>query len=93
MDRNEKMFWLVDMWKESGLTRKAFAQQHGITDSKLEYWCRKRDNKVPRTTVVAPDFVELLAKQDPGSKMGEKTTMAMPKVELEFPGGIRIKIY
>ncbi|MBN2164640.1 MAG: hypothetical protein JW717_00015 [Marinilabiliaceae bacterium] len=53
----------MDLWMESGLTRKAFAQQHGITDSKLEYWCRKHDNKVPQTTVVAPDFVELLATQ------------------------------
>ena len=93
MERNEKMFWLVDQWKESGLTRKAFAQQHGITDSKLEYWCRKRDNKVPRTTAVAPDFVELFAKQDSESDAAEKTTMAMPRVELELSGGIRIKIY
>jgi hypothetical protein len=93
MDKNEQMFWLVDQWKESGLTRKVFAQQHGITDSKLEYWCRKRDNKVPRTTAVARDFVELLAKQDSKSDTAEKTTMAMPRVELELSGGISIKIY
>ena len=93
MDKNEQMFRLVDQWKESGLTRKAFAEQHGITDSKLEYWCRKRDNKVPRTTAVARDFVELLAKQDSKSDTAEKTTMAMPRVELELSGGISIKIY
>ena len=93
MDKNEQMFWLVDQWKESGLTRKVFAQQHGITDSKLEYWCRKRDNKVARATAVATDFVELLAKQDAESDTAEKTTMAMPRVELELSGGIRIKIY
>ena len=93
MDNREKMFRLVDQWKESGLTRKAFAQQHGITDSKLEYWCRKRDNKVPRTTAVAKGFVEILAKQGHESEMAEKTSMAAPRVELELSGGIRIKIY
>ena len=87
------MFRLVDLWKESGLTPKVFAQQHGVTDSKLEYWCRKRDNKVPRTTAVATDFVELLPKQDTESDTAKKTTMAMPRVELELSGGIRIKIY
>ena len=91
MDKNEKMFRLVDQWRNSGMTRKAFAQQHGITDSKLEYWCRKQDNKVPRGTVEAPDFVELLAKGHRKSQMADKTAIA--KVELELPGGIRIKIY
>ena len=47
----------------------------------------------PRTTAVATDFVELLAKQDSESDTAEKTTMAMPRVELELSGGIRIKIY
>ena len=91
MDKNQRMFLLVDQWKKSGLTRKAFAQQHGITDSKLEYWCRKRDNKVQRRTVVAPDFVELISKQESKSKAPEKPTIA--RVELELPDGIRILIY
>ncbi len=38
-------------------------------------------------------FVELFAKQDSESDAAEKTTMAMPRVELELSGGIRIKIY
>ena len=42
---------------------------------------------------MARDFVELLAKQDSESNTAEKTTMAMPRVELELSGGISIKIY
>lgn len=91
MDKKEKMFSLVDQWRKSGLTRKAFAQQHGITDSSLEYWCRKRDNKVRRPTIIPPDFVEISPKQESKSEERERTSLG--KVELELPGGIKIKIY
>ena len=42
---------------------------------------------------MATDFVELLAKQDSKSDTAEKTTMAMPRVELELSGGISIIFY
>ena len=91
MDKKEKMFLLVDQWRKSGLTRDTFAQQHGITGSKLEYWCRKRDNKARCRTIMPAGFVELISKQEPVSDKLERTSM--PKIELELPGGIRIKIY
>lgn len=91
MDKKEKMFSLVDQWRKSGLTRKAFAEKHGITDSSFEYWCRKHDNKVKQRTITPLDFVELIPKHESKSGACEKITNA--KVELELPGGIRIKIY
>jgi hypothetical protein len=91
MDKKEKMFSLVDQWRKSGLTRKAFAENHGITDSSFEYWCRKHDNKVKQRSIAPPDFVELIPQHEPKSGSCEKTTIA--RVELELAGGIRIKIY
>lgn len=91
MDKKEKMFSLVDQWKKSGLTRNAFAAQQGLTDSSFEYWCRKYDNKVKQQPILQPDFVELIPKHEFKSVVQEKTNTA--KVELELPGGIRIKIY
>jgi hypothetical protein len=91
MNKKETMFSLVDQWRESGLTRKAFAEIHGITDSSFEYWCRKRDNKVKQPTISTTDFIELIAKHESITGLCEKKTTA--KVELELPYGIRIKIY
>jgi hypothetical protein len=91
MDKKEKMFSLVNQWRKSGLTRKAFADQHGFTDSSFEYWCRKHDNKVKQQPIIQPDFVELIPKHEFKSVVQEKANTA--KVELELPGGIRIKIY
>ncbi|MBK1442701.1 IS66 family insertion sequence element accessory protein TnpB [Parapedobacter sp. ISTM3] len=37
-ERRDYMFALVRQWRESGLTRKEFCLQHGITLSKFGYW-------------------------------------------------------
>jgi hypothetical protein len=36
--RKAYMFTLVRQWHESGLTRKEFCQQHGVSLSKFGYW-------------------------------------------------------
>jgi hypothetical protein len=85
MDKKEKMFSLVDRWRKSGLTRKTFADQHGLTDSSFEYWCRKRDNKMVKGSVSHPGFVELTP------AVGEKPTT--PRIELLLSNGLLVKIY
>jgi len=62
-----------------------FAQQHGITDSSFEYWCRKRDNEMAKPPVSHPGFVEL------APVVGEKP--ATPLIELLLSGGLLVKIY
>ncbi len=37
-ERRDYMFTLVRQWRESGLTRNEFCQQHGVTLSKFGYW-------------------------------------------------------
>jgi len=37
-ERGDYMFTLVVQWRESGLTRKEFCLQHGITLAKFGYW-------------------------------------------------------
>ncbi|WP_430937380.1 IS66 family insertion sequence element accessory protein TnpA [Saccharicrinis sp. 156] len=91
MDKQEKMFLLVDQWRKSGMTRKAFAQEYGVTDSSLEYWCRKRDNKLGKRTAAAGEFVEIIPNQDSESDVAKNKNTIM--VELELPSGIKLKIY
>lgn len=91
MDKQEKMFLLVDQWRKSGITRKAFAREHGVTHSSLEYWCRKRDMKTRKRTAAASEFVEIIPSRDPEPGVSENKSTAM--VELELPSGIKLKIY
>lgn len=87
MDKDEKMFALVAQWRESGLTRRVFAQQHGITIKSFDYWCRKKSTPPAKTSSEQVGFIELAQKPVP------REDHAHPKFEIELPGGVRIKIY
>lgn len=52
-ERREKMLALVAHWRESGLSRKQFCAQIGITLSKFNYWVAKERAQT------ADGFVEL----------------------------------
>ncbi|MBU1108602.1 MAG: hypothetical protein KKB51_18140 [Candidatus Riflebacteria bacterium] len=97
MSKKEQMFALVEQWRESGLTRKSFANQHGFESESFNYWCKKQYNEIvkadppikvsPKPRAALPDFVELASDLD-------MNTQNQPlRMELDLPGGIRIKIY
>ena len=85
MDKN-KMFSLVEKWRESDLTRKAFAQQNGISLTSFDYWCKKQSNEVVKN-VDQPTFIELT------SNAGAHELINRPQIELKLPSGLMIKIY
>ncbi len=88
MDKKEKMFSLVDQWRKSGLTRKAFAQQRGVQIASFDYWCKKQYNEVVKSgDRPTPNFIELKRSAViPDKNIG-------PQIELILPGGVLIKIY
>lgn len=97
MSKKEEMFALVEQWRGSGLTRKSFANQHGLKRESFDYWCKKQYNEVikadqPTTASrksqsAMPGFIELTS----GLNMNAPSQPI--RMELELPGGIRIKIY
>jgi transposase-like protein len=96
MDKKSKMLQLVKGWKNSGLSRVAFAQQHGITIHSFEYWRRKlkkEEDKLPVGNqsgikhICPPSFIEI------GNNSAHNSANRQAQVELELPGGLRIKIY
>jgi hypothetical protein len=96
MDKKSKMFQLVEGWKNSGLSKVAFSRQHGITIRSFEYWCRKlkkEGDKPPINNqsgikhISPPSFIEI------GNNSAHSSDNRQAQVELELPGGLRIKIY
>lgn len=97
MSKKEQMFALVEQWRESGLTRKSFANQHGFVGESFNYWCKKQYNEVvkadlpinisPEPRVALPGFIELV------SGLNMNAQIQPIRMELELAGGIRIKIY
>ena len=86
MDNKEEMFRFVEQWRDSGLTRRAFAIKNELKVSTFYYWCTKhyRDVLKPSKETSFVEFAEL------SNPVNENI---QPKVELEFPDGLRIKIY
>ncbi len=97
MSKKEQMFALVEQWRESGLTRKTFANQHGFESESFNYWCKKQYTeivkadapiKIPTKPQVAlPGFLELT------SDLDMNVQSQAVRMELELPGGIRIRLY
>jgi transposase-like protein len=86
MDKSSKMLLLVKQWEESGLSRVAFAKQHGITLRSLEYWCRKQKKGQIKQPAPA-SFIEIV------SNSKAITVSRQAQIEVELASGLRIKIY
>ena len=86
MDKKNKMFTLVGQWRESGLSRKVFAKQHGIRSTSFDYWCKKQSNEVLKNGD-QPSFIELT------SNSGSREQNNRPQIELKLPSGLVIIIY
>src|SRR5450759_3203806 len=50
MSKKEQMFALVEQWRESGLTRKSFANRHGFESESFNYWCKNQYTEVVKCT-------------------------------------------
>jgi len=86
MDKKNKMFSLVGQWRESGLSRKVFANQHGIRTTSFDYWCKKQYNEVVKNGD-QPTFIELTSNSGPSEQINH------PQIEIKLPSGLLIKIY
>ena len=94
-EKRAEMFTSVSRWKQSSMTKGAYAQSVGISKSKFEYWVRK----VRETGLSAddfPGFVEI-GRQSKAKPLPEveprSEKMPPPKMVLSFPGGLCLKIY
>jgi hypothetical protein len=54
--KNRKNHWeeMVELWKESGLSRAAFCRLHDLTYTAFLYWCRKNHSDSPCKMVAVP---------------------------------------
>ena len=84
--KKDKMYALVDQWRESGLTRSAFSRQVGICERTFYYWCDKQSDRESESSG-DPEFIEL------GSKPSVREKRSCPRIEIELAGKVVIKIY
>jgi len=84
MKKKDTMFALVEQYIKSEMKPDEFAAQHGFCTRTLDKWRRRYQKE---QIAAQADFIEITP---PPS---EPTSELKPKIEIELPEGIRIKIY
>ena len=78
-ERRDYMFTLVCQWRESGLTRNEFCQQHGVSLSKFGYWISRFKEAQPGGD---GSFIP----------MGSPKTAGHPVLSIIYPNGVRLEV-
>lgn len=79
----EQMFKQIEEWQQSGLTQNVFCEQQSIRYHVFHYWYKRYREQQANSHSNASPFVKLqIAK--PASACS---------VEINYPGGIRIKFH
>lgn len=91
LSKETQMVSAVELWKQSGMTKKDFAMEHGISYDSFKYWVRKLYSEEPirRTDInnQAFSFIEL------NQEEFKQEHCRTPQIELTLPNGILVKIY
>ena len=75
----EKMFALIEQWKQSGLSKKKFCIEHQVANATFHYWCKKyRSQDIDTPSSFIPVHVK-------GSH-----SSAQPFAELILPDGKKV---
>lgn len=93
-DRQATIVEMVNQWRESGLPIRVFAQNAGISKSKLDYWIRKQKYSQGHR-LQNPAFIEVGTISDSVEQpITEKSIIRkVPQIELTLPNGLCLKIY
>ena len=94
MNQQEQMYFLVEEWKQSDLTKAEFSALKSLSYHQFNYWLKKfnKDNNRERSK---PEVSFFSASENPkkdkkqlAPKLTDRKTM-----RIELPGGITITIY
>jgi transposase-like protein len=90
----QKMLTYYEEWQESGLGKKAYCQQKGLTASTFFYWIKKlalQKQSCP-TPSAAAGFRELTLPA-PVEITAARPATGKPLLEIEYPSGARLNLY
>ena len=94
-EKREIMMAHANEWMSSGMSLRDFAQNIGVTKSKLEYWVRKVKNSQD-SEVQDSHFIDISTLTENTTTIKDESqlsTPATPQIVLTLPSGLVIKIY
>lgn len=94
----QKMLAYYKEWQESGLGKKAYCTQKGLTPSTFFYWIKKlnlQKQSCPTPSISLPSaagFTQLALATETDLAPAQNNTTGMV-LEIEYPSGARLKLY
>ena len=76
----DEMFPIVEAWRDSGLSKKAFCEERGIVKSIFYYWYKKY-----REENVSGGFIPLLPEASQALAPGHT-------IEIQYPNGVLLRL-
>lgn len=91
LSKQSQMISMVELWKQSGKTKKDFAEENGLSYHSLKYWIFKlyHQDRIRTSEHRNQDFSFIELNQEEFKPESSRT----PQIELTLPNGIQLKIY
>jgi len=81
--RRKKMYRLIDVWQNSGLSQASFCRQHGIAPTTFRDWLKRYKATKNQSSSLTKGFVPVKVEQMPNKIFD---------AELMFPNGISVRL-
>ncbi|MBI2794035.1 MAG: hypothetical protein HYX66_05205 [Ignavibacteria bacterium] len=87
MNKQEKMFSVVEAWKQSGLGGQKYAAQIGMPYATLQYWGKRYRDHQQQNTPMPARFVALEVPTE------ERSPSMVSGIVIILPSGVRIEVH
>jgi transposase-like protein len=81
----QEMQAAYNAWEQSGLSKKEYCQKNNLPRSAFFYWIKKLGSKGNRSS---NSFQEIKI-----PKAGAVPGIGAPQIEIEYPSGVKLKLY
>ena len=85
----QKMFRVVERFRDSGLTQKSFCKTEGVALSTLQYWISRYKKQKPRNQPSGSGCGELFVELKPQSSMPSFSNT----IVVSYPSGVKLTLH
>ena len=89
MDKQKKMFRLIELWEQSGQNQSDFCASQGISLASFGYWRSKWLALDQPNGIVEPPLFMPIVKNESALKTPASTTLVY---EITYPNGVRLSL-
>ena len=92
MDKQTKMFRIIDLWEKSGQSQPDFCASHGVTVASFGYWRTKWLALHPPPIAEVPAFIPIKKAIPEKTEPQPEAEKRAGGYEIIYPNGVRLRL-